>query len=568
MRQVWRMGLPVVSAYVIFVLATPSLGVAPPADLEKSVQAKVEPSVVYLQFWTAGNANGSEVAGYGTGFVIADSKQRRWIHTAAHSLTAAGSKGQKKVESVWYRLPRQEKFVECGKMIVDEKYDLAALSPHPHYPLAVPPLRLHTGDLERRATLYAIGSATALRVDMYHGPLTDEPITVEQMARMRLLEPSAFKPFAADLTFLRHGIPIAPGYSGCPIVTGEAKVVGVQSSTLKDAAFVGFAVHHKHIHQFDWDRRPVNLAAVDLTHSDIEQVLAQTAARPVPFEAQPVPAADGDGLRPVKIKLGGVEVDAPFIHHGYVERDAKTVIEKYVQDKEWYIQEPFGGMRVLRLQELLDRTRLARISNPVLGFQMLAPKGYRYSAQATTNPDGLVVTFDPPPDRDVRKPYDWPLSVWVTVEPDLFTKGRADYLNKVNSGEFKLTDAEKANPALFAMARDRYVNAVVADVVDPRFALRDLEIGVKDSPEKFRGNPKAETFAHVMGGEGAWLRSNYLSVNGSLCHNVRIGSRDPLVIVVHFKYTKENANAFYRFDGVPWPTDHEYSIIASTVSTK
>lgn len=238
MNRALRMGLRPVSACVIFVLATPLSGAAQSAELEKSIQAKVAPSVVYLQFWTAGTERGAEVGGYGTGFVIADSKQRNWILTAAHLLIAAGSKEQKKIEGVTYRLPRQETFVHCGEMIVDEKYDLAALSPHPRYPLEVLPLRLHTVDLEGRVELYAIGSASALSVDMYHGPQTAEPITVEKMAEMRLLPLDAFKPFAADLTLLRHGIPIAPGYSGCPIVTGEGKVVGVQSSTLKDAAFV------------------------------------------------------------------------------------------------------------------------------------------------------------------------------------------------------------------------------------------------------------------------------------------------------------------------------------------
>lgn len=311
----------------------------------------------------------------------------------------------------------------------------------------------------------------------------------------------------------------------------------------------------------------MNLTALDVTHSGIEQVLAQTAARPVPFDAKPVPAADGDGPRPVKIKLGGVEVDAPFIHHGYVERDARTVIEKYVQDKEWYTHEGFGGMRVLRLQELLNRTQLARISNPLLGLQMLAPKGYQYSAQSTTKPDGLVVTFNPPVGKKVPKPYDWPLSIWVTVEPDLFTNARAVFSDKVDSAEFKLTDAEKGNPALFAKARDRYVRAIVADVVDPRFALRDLGIRIKDGPEKFRGNPESEAFGHLMAGEGTWLRSNYQSVNGSLCHQVRIGSCDPLALIVHLQYTKENAMAFNELDGLPDLTHSENAIIASTVST-
>ena len=95
----------------------------------------------------------------------------------------------------------------------------------------------------------------------------------------------------------------------------------------------------------------------------------------------------------MKVKVDGIEVEAPFIHHGYVEKDARKVIEKYVEDKDWYLTERFDGKRLKHLQDLLDRAPVARISNPILGFQVLVPKGYRYNAQATEEPNGLLVTF-------------------------------------------------------------------------------------------------------------------------------------------------------------------------------
>src|SRR5206468_1649841 len=128
-----------------------------------------------------------------------------------------------------------------------------------------------------------------------------------------------------------------------------------------------------------------------------DSALARKAAPAVPFKATPAAfsASPLGKTPPVKVKLGGIEVEAPFVHHGYIERDARKVIEKYVEDKDWYLTEQFGGNRLKQFQDLLDRVPVARISNPLLGFQVLVPKGYRYSAQPTEKPNGLLVTFSP-----------------------------------------------------------------------------------------------------------------------------------------------------------------------------
>lgn len=554
-------------AYVLTVhtlSGTPAM--ADERERERSVvQQKITPSIAYLQFWT----RDGEIARYGTGFVVEsrDAGRSKWIITSAHSLRKSGSKP---IAAVLYRLSNQETPVECGEMLLDVKHDLVAFRPNPIHPITVPAVQFYNGKLAKDQRLYALGSPYALAVIPYDGYSAGE-LTIAELADRQRIPLENFRPFSPDLRYLQHTITIAGGFSGCPLVTKDGKVVGLQASTLPDDQFVSFAVHQKHIQQFDWGRKPAKLIALNLEDFNVDRVLRQTAARRVVYDPEasrpPVKLPERKHAS-VKIRLGGIDVEAPFVHHGYVERDARTVIEKYVQDKQWYTEEKFGAMRVIRLQELLDRTPLARISNPLLGFQMLVPKGYRYSAQSTSKPDGLLVTFDPPEGREVAKPYDWPLSIWVTVEPQLFTNARDVFAKKVKSGEFKPTEGERKKPELFANFRDRYVKALVADVVDPRFALRDLGIRIQDGPNKIRGSGKSKLFAQVIAGEGAWLRSNYQSIGGSLNHLVRIGSRDPLVLVVHYQYNKEDAAAFHQLTGKPNITDLEYTILASTVSTR
>jgi hypothetical protein len=536
-----------------------------PADQGAAVQAKIEPSVVYLQFWTEAGAAPAELAGFGTGFVVADPQKRNWIVTTAHSLAA--TEAGKKVVCVRYRLPGQEKFAACAKAIVDEGHDLVALRPNPTHSLSVAPLEFQPDNQRIPTTLYALGSASALELALYQGDHIAEVFTAEQWAQRLLMPLSDFQPLSPDVTFLRHGISIAPGYSGCPIVTAEGKVVGIQSSVLKNAPFIGFAIHYKHIRDFNWQRQPEDLEAVDLARSNINRLLSKTSAPPVAFRVEPVTTSQLDA-RPLTIKLDGIDVEAPFIHNGYVERDALTVIRDHVQDKEWYTEEEFGGTRILRLQELLNRTRLARISNPLLGLQMLVPEGYRYSASPTSNPNGLLVTFSPPAERVVAHPYDWPVSVWVTVEPELYAKGRLDFLELIKSGQATPTERELETPMLFAIFRQGLIDAIVADMVDPRFALHDLGIRVKESDGTVHGKTGSEIFERTLLGKGAWHRNNFRSVSSSLVHNVRIGNRDPLVVIVHHQFKKEDALAFNQLEYVPDVTIQEYLIIAASVSTK
>jgi hypothetical protein len=226
----------------------------------------------------------------------------------------------------------------------------------------------------------------------YQGKTKSTPLTVADIARRQEKEVKAFAPMAGDLTFIRHDIPIAEGFSGSPVVSlRDGKVVGVQSSTLKDAAFVGFAVHRQHIHKFDWKTPARDLKDPILT--SVDTVLARKSAQAVPYRPNPIATAPKEPP-PVKITLGGIEVEAPFVHHGYIEKDAFKVLEKYIEDQDWYLSEQFSGRRLKHLQDLLDRTSVARISNPLLGFEVLVPKGYRYSVLPTDKGGVLLALYD------------------------------------------------------------------------------------------------------------------------------------------------------------------------------
>lgn len=536
------------------------------SDAAELLQAQVEPSVVYLQFWTEAGSTPSELAGFGTGFVIADPSGTNWILTTAHSL--ATTESGKRISSVRYRLPRQQRFAECKAAIIDEGHDLAVLRPHPGYPLDVEPLTLADATAEVPRTLYALGSATALELALYEGHHIAELLTIEQWAKRLLLPVDTFHPLGRDVVFLRHGIAIAPGYSGCPILTADARVVGIQSSHLKGAPFIGFAIHVRHIHAFNWSRQPMDLADIALSAQNRSELLVSTDAPALPYHIEPAQAPQAKATYPLSIALAGVAVDAPIYHNGYVERDALIVIQNYVQDKEWYFQEEYGGVRVRRLQELLDRTRLARLSNPLLGLDVLVPEGYTYSAVSTEHPDGFILILRPPAERVVAAPYDCPLSIWVTVESGLYKTARIHVSEQVRRGELAPTKEEVDEPQRFAIFRDRLANAMVADKVIDRFAVSDLQIRFTTSAGEIRGHAGSEIFQPVIGGEGSWHRTSYFSQTSSLGHTVRIGNRDPVVVTAHYQFAKEDHVAFVQPTGSPDQTFCDFAIISASISTK
>lgn len=542
----------------------------PAVQTARAVQNKIEPSIVCLEFWTGGDDKSNGSYSPGTGFVISDLNGRKWIVTTAHSLAASGA--GKKIETVMYYLPSSgDRREACGEVLVDEQYDLAMLSPNPKSDLTAPALTLakDTDPLPNR--LYAVGTAIGLPVHVECGAEGQEPDVVVIGNWLKRAE--LFVPLAPDLLLIRHRVPIAPGHSGAPVVDADGRVFGVQCSRARAAQNIGFAVHVKHLRNFfGRPTKPTKLEDLSLANLKVDSVLTRTNATPVAFHPQTADGGQSDISRPLTISLGKRNVEAPFIYHGYVEADAATVIQKYIEDRDWFLYEPDSGVRVLRLQQLLKRSRFARISNPLLGLQLLVPEGYQYGAKKTVNPTGIVVTLSPPAERNPSFQNAAPVTIWITEEPSLFEAAREHFIASVKSGKCELTAEEREFPSLLAIARENWEKAVIADRVDPRFCNRDLNIQTRvlleDGNGVLRGNSKSELFDKTFDTQGPWRGSMNISATGSQIHNVRIASREPLVVTVHSQRTKEAFRAFNSLDDDCDLADCDATIIAASVSLR
>lgn len=544
-----------------------------PLDQAENLLKQTGPSIASLYFYSKPPESEQVVfSASGTGFLLADATGQKWIISTAHSLVSqspATAKGKpSQIVAVECRFNNSSQTFFCLEAIVNETEDLIALKPSGINLQDLPVLKLAEALPPRPARLYAIGSASALKADVYSGALGSDTPTIAEIAQSQRRQERDYAPLHPKLRLIRHQIPIAAGYSGCPILSEDARVVGVQSSTLPDAAFVGFAVHFDHLTRFPWKKPSTPLKSLDLKQNDASKYFRQTAAQRVPYRAQTeTRVLDFNAT----LDLGGVAVKAPFLHHGYVTGDAKEIVERYVQDKEWYLVEKYGGQRLRRLQQLLDRTQLARITNPVLGMDFLVPKDYQIGATPTTNPKGLLITLTPPEGRSASPPYDAPLSIWVTFEPKLCREAESKVDRDFDAGKYPENELEKRNPAKRAEFRDRLKRATIADVIIPRFVEHDLELTVIDGgqpvPRATKDNPQFRQYAD---GEGAWLRSSYLPepVETDVAHSVRVASNSPLVAVVHFQYSVKQQVEFSQTDGVPDPTHCDFSIIAGSVSLR
>lgn len=550
------------------------LAVADPAAAEevnqrkRLIREKVEPSIVYLRFF---NGDG-QVVGFATGFVVADPDGNKRILTAAHSF--ASRDPAKRIVSVTYcEHGKDKKFLPCDRVWEDKEHDLAVLNPHPRFPLpkALPIARRMPGPNTR---LYAIGSPAGLTATPFEGDLEHAEVTVKAMAAAQGRSVRDYAPLVEDLSFLQHSINIAPGCSGCPVVNAAGEVVGIQCSTLPGASAVGFAVRYLHLTNFNWKRPARDLAKDGPKVGNVADVLNLSSAKPVPYAEKPPVTKT-----PLKaaIRVGDRTIECPFHEIGYVERRAETVIAKYMQDQEYYQEKAFRTIRRQRLQELLDRTKVVRITNPVLGLEFLVPSGYTYGVQPTSKAkgllDGLIVTFRPTVPRRGPKAYDWPLSFWVTVEPELFEQARAQFAAMVRDGQLKLTAEQRKSPAKRVELMGVFTTANMADRLSLRFRDEHLRLRVLPpnyDPKKggkIPGDPRAEVFKEYTGGEGGWSRCNYFSLTGTTGHNVRLWSKEPLAIVTHFQFDTDDLKA-YIDGGKPTDTLPEYLLIATSAAIR
>lgn len=538
-------------------------------DQAKIVQDKVEPSVVYLQFWTEGQSDEADSPGLGTGFVIPGPQGKKWIVTTSHSL--AKTEEGKKIISVKYRMARSQWSGVCKEAIVQEQYDLAMLNPIPALPASIEPLDLYDDAGPLPVQLYAVGSAKGWPIKAERSMQNPDTLTITQWAARLVAKPESFAPLAPDLLLLRHGIPIAPGHSGCPIVTIGGKVIGIQSSALPDADHVGYAIHVKHLQNFNQRSPAKELKNIDIAKWTLDKHMRVTSVSPHLVQPSSAPPNLVKAKVPLTIKLGGIDVEAPFIHHGYVERDAVTVINKYIQDKEWYLVESGGGTRIIRLQQLLNRTRLARISNPTLGLQVLVPEGYGYSVEALPAPGVLLVTFSPPSERKLPPPYDLPVYLWTTLQPGLCVAARDAFASEVKSGKLQLTQAQKEYPTALADKRDKWTGALVAVTVAEQVFEPSMNIQVTNNTNAtnsrvLRDNNKVDVCNKLIEGMGVWFRATYTSTLRPLKYVSRIKSREPLVVIAHSRVKPDDGDAFQTPGSVCDDTVCEEFILMSSVS--
>jgi hypothetical protein len=122
-----RLGIVALTCLLSLVIPGPRAVGQPAVPNPRNIRATVQKSLVYLRIWREGDNKGSELAGQGTGFVVTDADERKWIVTTSHGFWTSDAK--KPVVSVTYRLPNAEKYSPCKSILLDEKHDVAMLSP-------------------------------------------------------------------------------------------------------------------------------------------------------------------------------------------------------------------------------------------------------------------------------------------------------------------------------------------------------------------------------------------------------------------------------------------------------
>lgn len=498
-------------------------------------RARVERAVARLRVWGRGRLEAS-----GTGFVVNGPGGKRWIVTSAHVL--APSEPGKPVTVVQYLLPGMRRFADCGQVLVEERHDLALLQPDPSFPLteALPVL----GDDEREPalndTIYTLGSPGGLDCRLEWGRLNANPVktTVGQIARDLVRNVRTFAPLDENLVLWQHGMPLAAGCSGSPVLTASGKVIGVASSVLPGAPHVSFGVHVRHLRDFNGSLPPRDLETNPVARSAGDALVSRQA---------------GAGREPPapRIRFGTQEIEAPLLHLGYVEADADRVIRRYVQDQKRF-RDFFTAER---LQAVLDSRKVAHLSNPVLGFRLLAPRGYSYTLSRNESKDGVVLELSPPASERVISPYNEPITVAVFHAAADFEDARKRFARGLAARTIKAgTDADKW---VFDDLLDRCTKGIVLDALRLRVRFADgTEEGSKENP------------VYLMKGLDIgpnWARWNLDHPTEDLGYAVHVGLRDPIMAVTTFKFRKSDREAYIYRKPLP-PGVAAYGLISSTVS--
>jgi hypothetical protein len=521
----------VAMSFLLFAGARPTWAAGPETD-ETRLVIQARKSVAWLEPIFGGKPY------HATGFVISrPGDGKKVIITSGHIFHEG--------MSLRARLPGMSTWVVCKFIDQSYKHDLMVVTPITT--LEAPPLRLATGeDVPPRLNdpVLVIGCPGGLGVAHYKGYINSEPISAAEVQAQYQLR----SPFG-DTILLRHSTYSTGGMSGGPILNGGGRVIGVQMGTPANAANVSLGIHAKHIAALDLDKEPRAFLGGQTVESDIHHVLAVA------------PRAE----RPILVRMGDELVDARCSHLGYVPKDADTVIERYIQDGERFIQ----LFTKKRLQSLLDETPIAHITNSAFGFHMLVPKGYQLRTERTQRQEGIIVTLTSG-DPTIAPPYN-SITVRAFLNTDLRLMARRHLDEGLRTGRLSYPEDAVDNP----YGRDRYRAGFIAGLtnglVRTTFPTKILGIRVRDADGEVTGPPDGEVFRErtaislMPDRKSYWHRMNYDAEDSTTAHAVHCAISEDVSVVVHYQFQRKDRDSF--FEGKPVSSNFlERAFIASTVS--
>lgn len=255
-----------------------------------------------------------------------------------------------------------------------------------------------------------------------------------------------------------------------------------------------------------------------------------------------------------RIRFGSEQVEAPCLQVGFVERNAETVIRRYIQDqkrfREFYTAD--------RLSKLLAERKVVHITNPVLGFRLLVPQGYLYSVDENRARTGIVFKLNAPKNEKMIPPYDKPFTVSVFHVPAAFQEARQQFTELVSQKRIK----PGTNPE--AWVQDHVTDSCIKEVVLKQLKLRIRLPNGSEEGDKSHPLYLAKPFEGVDRTD-SWTRWNFDHLKEDRGYAVHIGLRDPVMAVTIWQYRQSDRDAFNRKKQISAGVPH-FGLIASTVS--
>ena len=198
----------------------------------------------------------------------------------------------------------------------------------------------------------AIGCPGGLDRTYFKGQINADPITAAKLEENQgPLSAKGKSSPSGDALLLRHSAFSTPGMSGAPILDKHGRVIAVQLGTLPKASNVCFAVHAKQFADLDLNAKHHAFSDGPTMAADIGSVLS----------------IEKHADEPLAIKTDEEELDARCYHFGYVPKDAKTVLDNYIQDEKWFsdrFSEEEAARPAGREAHRPDRQPRLRVSRP------------------------------------------------------------------------------------------------------------------------------------------------------------------------------------------------------------